>query len=64
MNNEYNYYILSSCSKWLSLVILALRRLRQKDQPRSKASLGYIVSFRIAWTTEQNQQDWRHGSVI
>lgn len=57
MNNKYKYHILSSCSQWLSPVILALRRLRQEYQPRFKASLGYILSFRIAWTTEQNFVD-------
>lgn len=39
--------------RWLTPLILALRRLRQKqDYLKFEVSLGYIVSSRIAWATE------------
>lgn len=35
---------------WLSPVIQALGRLRQKAHHEFVASLGYLVKFRVAWT--------------
>lgn len=35
--------------KWLILVTLALRRLKQEDFCESGANLYYIGSFRIVW---------------
>lgn len=38
--------------RWLTFVILELRRLRQEDCYEFEASLDYIESLRSAWATE------------
>lgn len=39
---------------WLVPLILVLRRLRQENCCGFKVNLGYIVSSRLSWTTEED----------